>query len=340
MKQIETYLESTNDANPIKVSFIQKSKYYLDFVGTIPLLSSVLSDKDMEDIIINKLQLSKPAFDIDSFYEAATELSVILKMAQIPHNRFSYELPVRSGTNKNPECTIESSGFIINAEAKCPRLPPVPKPVDDEQKMLVMKAAGRVPDFFGQFEQLKNDLEATDKNLKMVVGKNKDNTMKDFLQSANEKFADYRNDDEINILFVALDDVHNIQEWWHYLFENEGLFTTTPFVDPRTFSRVDVVIYSNLLYRHKNRDIINGSAWNLDDSFNLFMSNRYRQGPKENAHRYMLQFIKNFTEDMKKYKVPGDAPQYILEALQVAWFVKEELEKNRGQFYFEKQSET
>ena len=89
MKQIETYLESTNDANPIKVSFIQKSKYYLDFVETIPLLSSVLSDKDMEDIIINKLQLSKPAFDIDSFYEAATELSVILKMAQIPHNRFS-----------------------------------------------------------------------------------------------------------------------------------------------------------------------------------------------------------------------------------------------------------
>lgn len=335
MIAIEELLKTTNDANPIKKSYLRRTRYYNDFRVVIDKLQSLLSESDVEDILTNKLQLSKAKYDKDTYFEAATEISVIYKIATIQNESFTYEKPIRSNTKKNPECTIHSSGFIINVEAKCPKLPMVEEPDYDGQKVFVMKSAGRIPGYFTQFEELKRDIEGNNQDVKMVAGKNKDNTMKSFLQSAHEKFADYRNDNELNVLFVALDDIHNIQEWWYYLFENEGLFTPKPFEDPKTYSRVDVVVFTNLLYRHKNNENINGNAWLVDDSFNLFLSNGHRQGAKENAHRYLLSYIKNHTEEIKKHKVEGSAPEYILEVLKVASYVREELEKN-GIYYFNK----
>ena len=170
--------------------------------------------------------------------------------------------------------------------------------------------------------------------VELLLGKNKDNTMKDFLQSAHGKFADYHNDNELNVLVVSLGDVHMIQEWWHYLHNHEGLLTHKPFIAHDTFSRVDVIIYTNLLHRHMNYKSIKGSAWLMNDSFNLFLSNQFRQGPKNDVHRFLIPHIPNYTERIRQYHVPGNAPQDLLESLKVASFVVYELEENQGIMLF------
>lgn len=340
LQSIKSLMAVTSDNNLLKKSYLGKTKYFKDFILLIESLSQSMSDKELDDCLRNKLQLGKASFGKEAYFEAATELSVVSKIHSIPHDSFTYEKPVKSGTKKNPECTITNGVYTVNCEAKCPRIPKIEEPDNSDQKVLVMQSAGRVPAFFDQFAELKEQLESNDPNLKMVLGKNKDNTMKDFLQSAHEKFADFRDENELNVLFVSLDDVHNIQDWWNYLHQHQGLLTRQPFEIASSYSRVDVVIFTNLLFRHKNPDRINGSAWSLDESFNLFLSNGHRQAEKKNAHYFLIPHIQNFTEEMKKYNVPGDVDKDILEALKISWFVKEKLEKENNSYFFEKQIDT
>ncbi len=293
MIEIKSLMSGTNNLNPLKISYSKNSRYYNDFILVLSKISIYLTEKEIRDLVVNKLQLSKSTYDQESYLEAATEISVIAKMASLPVDSFVYEKPIRTSTKKNPECTIKSGKFTVNVEAKCPRIPELPKSENARQKILVMKSAGRVTDFNRQFQALKTQLEDTNPDLFMVVGKNKDNTMKDFLQSAHEKFADFRDENELNVLFVSLDDIHNIQDWWNYLHQNEGLLTLSTFELPSTFSRVDVIILSNLLFRHKNCTKIKGSAWNLDDSFALFLSSAHRQADKKEAHYYLIPKIIN-----------------------------------------------
>ena len=204
----------------------------------------------------------------------------------------------------------------------------------NQRKFCLQNCRARVPDHLSQFEQLRTSINESGQDVDLTLAKNKDNTMKDFLQSAHGKFADYRDENELNVLIIALDDVHSIQNWWHYLFENQGLFTKNPLVDPSTYSRVDTVFLTNLLFRHKHFASINRSAWSILDSLNFCLSNPHRQKYKASAAIALANQIPNHTDDLKDYTVPGDAPQHILEAVRVSCYVQQELEGRKRRYYF------
>ena len=100
------------------------------------------------------------------------------------------------------------------------------------------------------FNELKSQLEGAESDKSLELGKNKDNTLKDFLISAQAKFAPHSGVDDLNLLFIACDDYFNMQHWYFYLFGGQGLFTKATFHPPADFNLVDVVVLSNLKYCH------------------------------------------------------------------------------------------
>lgn len=331
MEIINSLMATTSDENPLKKSFLTNTKYYKEFLAGVSDIRRSINGKELDDLLRNKMQLGRRDFKPEAYLQAATELSVILKIYSIPHTKFKYEKPVTPTSKKNPECTINSGKFIINCEAKCPVLPENDMTGNSDQNTLVIRSAGRFDNFFQQANDIQSLLESGGKKPKLVVAKNKDNTMKDFLKSAHEKFSDLRNEDELNVLFVSLNDANTIQDWCNYLYEPQGLFTDQTFEISSNYSRVDVVVITNLLFRHRNPELINGSAWSLDESFNLLFLNPYRQSPKSAAYSFLIENIRNYSEEMKYYKEVND-----LNFFKIVSFVKEKLEEKDAIYLFER----
>ncbi len=87
--------------------------------------------------------------------------------------------------------------------------------------------------------------------------------MKDALVSANGKFRSDPELDDLNILFLSGGNYYRMSEWHGYFFGSGGLFTGESFHPPETYLNVDLVILSNLKYRHQFAP--NFPGWSLDD---------------------------------------------------------------------------
>jgi len=95
------------------------------------------------------------------------------------------------------------------------------------------------------------------------MGKNPDLRMKDCLESANEKFNSKSGVDDLNLLFLSCGQFHNMSEWYICLYGPGGLFTSQSFAPEARCPKVDLVVLSNLKYRHEQARV--HSAWTLDD---------------------------------------------------------------------------
>ncbi len=141
--------------------------------------------------------------------------------------------------------------------------------------VLTLVMAGRNPNHLESFNTLNSQLKAVNPDVSLELGKNKDNTLKDFLVSAHSKFSPASNVDDLNILFVACDDYFNVQAWYFYLWLNEGLFTNRTFYPFSEYSLVDVVILSSLKYCHAHAQVTHD--WTLNDVFLLPIVNPFRR---------------------------------------------------------------
>lgn len=352
VNDIKTLIKSSNEGHPLKKSLNTKTHYYKKFEVIIDdILKSIgiFSESDMKNLLIEKLQLGKENFKLETYYQGATELSIIYKIFKIStkqKGKFEYEKCVNE-TKKKIECFLCLNPYKVNIEAKCPVLK---YPEYSHRKCITYIEAGRLPEYKGMFDKVKS-IEESNTEVEVKKIQNKDNTLKDFLQNAHSKFSDFRNENELNVLFVSLGNKFNIMQWWNYLYGNEGLLTASSFVEQQTFSRVDVIIYTNLLYRHRNNETINGNAWDLDDSFNLFMSNQFRQtcnrnhsDCKKEVHSFLLSHIKSLMNELCDFsnsrgktficEITDKESINLNNELIIPSFISE-LEKN-GKFYFAK----
>lgn len=341
--EINKLVQDAEATHPLKVSLMKETRYYTDFKQVVHTLAKKMTKEQIRDYLKNKLLLSQN-YNQEAYLQSATELSVIVKFLNIPFSDFQYERPI-NGTNKNPECSVVSNGFIFNVEAKCLILPSKESLKSNGKQVLVYKNAGRAPnlkDAKDAFINMKIDLEKNNENLDVKQWNNKDNTMKDFLDSAHGKFTDYRNEKEINLLFVALGDEFSLQEWTIFLYAAQGLFTRNSFAAPRNYSRVDAVILSNLRFRHENNEKINGNAWNIDEAFVLFLCNQWRQANKKEAFSEILKYIHIYTRDVNNHQIQWTANsdfQYsseLLNVLKVISFIREVLENENKYLWLKK----
>lgn len=353
---IYSLIEKSDDRNPLKISLLNKTAYYTDFIDCMIHIHKELSDKECDAILIDKLQLSRNDYDEDKYYEAATEFSVILHTFCIKHSAFDYEESQNKGiTDKNPECSVVSTtGNKFIVEAKCP-VQAIENFEMQTGQTFIFKNAGHAESLQEQKKFLKtmNDDLAT-QNASVVQGKCTDNKMLDFLQSASQKFSLDNNANELNILFVALDSVNQIQDWVNYFYFNKGFFTTNSFaadepycyadrktketyVEPH-FKNVHFVVFTNNYYRHKNNSVINGSAWYLCDGFNIALQNPFvnMEDKKETIVEYFT-YLGVYTKDIQNYDMPcsPNIQKDVLDAIKITSFVKAEVEEKQGVYYWD-----
>lgn len=359
---IYSLIEESNDKNPLKISLLNKTSYYTDFIDCMIHLHKELSNKECDSILKEKIQLAKKDFDENKYYEAATEFSVILHTYCIKHTSFDYEQSQdKEKTKKNPECSVVSTtGNKFIVEAKCP-VQKIENYETEAKQTLIFRSAGRANSIQEQKEFLEtmND-DLANQSTSIVQGKCNDNKMLDFLQSASQKFSFNNNANELNILFVALDSVNQIQEWVNYFYYNKGFYTKNSFaadepycyadrnnkhenkkiyIEPH-FKNIHFIIFTNNYYRHKNNEKIVGSAWKLNEGFNIALQNPFVDlNYKKDTIIEYFKYIGVYTKDIQNYKVPcaPNTPIDVLDAIKITSFVKAELEEKQGVYYWEKQ---
>jgi hypothetical protein len=170
---------------------------------------------------------------------------------------------VNPKNKKNVDDFFRVKAKNVAVEVKCP----------SEEKQasfpanITVQTAGRIPNRDGLHNSLKSVLDAGSSGTNLLQGMNPDNRLKDCLLLANEKFSDESGFDELNILFVSCGYFHDINHWYMCLQASQGLFTDASFEPPEHYQNVDLVILSNLKYRHEHARSY--PAWGLDDVFLL-----------------------------------------------------------------------
>jgi hypothetical protein len=205
------------------------------------------------------------AYSDDAFFQSASELTVSNHIKQASISGFDIEKRLNPTNLKNVDSYFELGAFKVAVEVK--------SPVEANQAIsgdFIFKTAGRVPNHHQKYEELSPFLARASPTKRVILGKNKDCTSKDFLLLANEKFDPASGVDHLNILFVACGYIDDIANWYMHLFAPEGLFTANSFHPPVDFRNVDTVVLSNLKYCHEHcRDCKNPHDWTLRNVFLL-----------------------------------------------------------------------
>lgn len=269
-------------------------------------------------------------FNEDQYYQSACELTVAnhLKSRQVS----AFEVEKKINPPKDVDSYFEAGATLVSVEVKCPsnveNLP---------QETLVIKMAGRVPNYQQQFDSLRQDLLSVNPTKDVALGKNRDLTLKDYLVSAHEKFSPNSGVDHCNVLFVACGHYFNMGEWYMHLTQNEGLFTAKPFVDPATFRNVDVIILSNLKYFHSAARAFHD--WTLNNVFMLAFPNPHGRSTSfgstiEIALRPFDHHGKAFREYKPVCDDDEDAPPEMLEAVKINHYAARGLSAEDRQRFF------
>lgn len=206
-------------------------------------------------------------YTLDRFLQHAAELSVANHVSLRKPKIFGTERKMNPQMNqRDVDVYFELGATRVALEVKCP----VEREVPPGQPTL--QFSGRHPEAQRMFRELAKVFANANlpEDLKhLELGQHKDNKLKDFLVSAHEKMPVSATLDDLNILLVACGE--ELQPWYSYLHEREGLFTPASFHPIRKFERVQVVILSNLKYFHTKAAAHHD--WTLQNVFLLPMIN-------------------------------------------------------------------
>jgi hypothetical protein len=321
------------------------SRYLEECIDVLDILNRSLKPKKMRTLLVSKLQFHMEKFNEPQYIQEACELSVSSYFAKKFPETFVYEDNVNPANNSDVDCSFKDSEFKFCIEVKCAEFANSPKNTQIGNRFKI-GSAGRLQNFFsdvGKLTSLMNTgLQESDEQLvNFEVEKNKDNNLKDFLVSANNKFDPNSSKQIINVLVVSCGNQSDMQKWFNYLFSHEGLFTETPYYkNYDEYSNVDIVVLTNLYHKHHNffekRHLRN--HWSLEDSFNLMYYNPLAKQSKYQGINHFGNLLDHFTPHLYYYDPPCEAPpeidtRGIKEATRVTSFIRYELE-DKGVHFF------
>jgi predicted house-cleaning noncanonical NTP pyrophosphatase (MazG superfamily) len=245
---------------------------YIDGLSVvIEKLRCEISDAKLKKVLRQKLQTDHCDFSEDQFLQSVCELTVMSDYMNSSDCHFVYEPQI--SPPKDVDFSVTVNRVRYNVEVKCPSY----KEVARKDGEVVVTFANRAPTI-DQKKEIYNEIAQRlgDHAISIVEDKNLDNTLKDFLYSAQEKVlkASLR---DVNLLVVCCKDEVDMQLWRGYLFGFNGYFTETSFIPRRNFNRVDYVLLTNIQNRHYR--YFSGSRiddrWRLACSFNLLYPNKF-----------------------------------------------------------------
>ncbi len=177
-------------------------------------------------------------------------------------------------------------------------------------------------------------------NFKYKGVSSRHNKLKDFLLSAQEKFSNDINNNELNILVICIGGLGDMDSWEGYFYGNNGILSEDPFLEHNNFDKVDGIILTNLYHRHyqfiEHNEI--SDHWSFNRSFNILHMNKFSKykNKDQKLPSIFIDSFPNLSHQLKNYKTPKQYSDLSDILFRVSWFVKEILEpKNDIRFYDE-----
>jgi len=312
--------------------------YYEEFLQAAKFMHQALTRDEFENWVQEKMLIKTKAFDEKTFIQYAVETSAVRYFGEKFPTNFQVEACINQTNNKNVDCRFEDEGYSFNIEVKCSDFKSKEK--IDARTGIKFGTIGRIPERQETIDKLVHLFQSTPLHTEELKEhhemKNMDNNLKDFLILANEKFHPSSPDNELNILVVGCGDAYDIQNWFYYLWAERGLFTKESFTDKSYYENVDMVILSNLYFKH-NRFYEKqlSESWTMSNSFNLVFPNPLRKSDKRKAFFHFLNIFDHYSFQLEKYEVPGDSPAYVKNTQRISYFIKEYLEKEKAIYLFE-----
>ncbi|MGX5683231.1 hypothetical protein ACWKWW_01620 [Chryseobacterium cucumeris] len=327
-----------SDNHYLQIAKDSGNNYFDEFMESVSKVKNYISPKDFKILWDDKMQLNKAKFDEKAFIQSACELSVATYFCE--KEDFKVEVKVNPENKKDIDVQFKSQGFTYNVEVKCATF-------EDKEKVkksdsFKYQSSGRFDNMIGVMGFISHAIDegSTNKGEPLKphkILKNMDNNLKDFLESAHQKFNPDSDENEINILLIGCDDPADMQSWVGYLYASQGLFTKDSFHSKDKYSNVDMVLFTNLYFKHKDfhkKKIEN--SWNLSQTLNLSFVSPYRKKDKKAGILNFRNEMSNYNDQIAQFEVPGNAPDHVKEIVRIPYFVREFLEKGQGIYLFEK----
>lgn len=313
----------------LKNRFVSTKEYASGLVVALNDLAPHLNYAEREELCFKKLGLKFDNVSEQAYIQAAVELTVCAHFARFFPDAFIYEDKV--SPPKDVDCSFRVGDLKYNVEVKCADFSK--KHAADDSEGFKVGALGRLADY----DAVVSDLENLFSSGGHVLSRQRhmDNNLKGFLVSAHEKFHPGTSDNELNVLVVGCDDAMDMQKWHSYLFGTQGLFTVESYADASTYSRVDVVVLTNLYHRHKDpnlKPMLHGH-WRLSEAFCILCENPNSKKPDSIFLEFSRTIIHQNNE-LQTHVVEGEAPDFVLRGLAIPSYVVDDLQA-KGVYYFQ-----
>lgn len=250
-------------------------------------LKKVLSKKQYNDLITNKLQVKSGKFNEAQYIQSACEITVLSYFANKFPNQFIYENKINPPKDVDLSVKIDQIHFHI--EIKCVDNIKL-NALNDDFEIQKVSTFGRYPDedfkndYVNNFITMWKDNPNIDTSKKVTFVNNRDLKLKDFLESGQSKFKNTYSKEDINILIICIGGLDDFDSWDGYFYGYQGILKDDSFIEHSTFDKVDFVILTNLEHRHckffEKNEI--QDHWKLNRAYSILYQNKYSRIYKYN----------------------------------------------------------
>lgn len=293
MVNIINLINNTSDNHPLKQAYLNKHRYYTDFIEAMAVLEENLTKKEYRNLL-KKFQFDKE-YDNQKYLQIVSELNVLYYVLRFHNNSFRYEPKYNNGYN--PECSFEFKNININIEVKCPNMEK--RIASEERNTLKIFSAERVPDHKLMVNEISKLIEPNVERSGYIGVEETfrmDNKLKDFLKGAQDKFP-VSTDLNFNVLIISLEIIPDMDEWYSYIFGETGVYTQNSFVE-ENYENVDAILLTIPVDGHArwcHYGEIN--VWKLEETISLLFLNPDRQHTGTGRFYYSdgIELFGNFT---------------------------------------------
>lgn len=294
----------------------ENMEYYNQFLHQIDILEKFgcLDTERKMNSICTKLQILK-TFDINKYFQGVSELMLHMYAC---NNNFKFESDKKLNQKSNGtdvDIQIVYDMYKFNIEVKSPIMN-----LDDKrrQNLLVDMSYRTIP-----LEQLNYYKGTVEEEVIDSIVKNSEGEFEDFeykkiedtkllsyMQSCKDKFN--FNNDELNILFIALPS-DKMQNYWSFLYNPYSGFFTEKFdsfgyfdkdgkqYKQSDFEKIDVIVLSNIISGHL-KTITDFPTWDIQKYCNILCINFYGKKFKEGNKQLLDAFIQLFPHDNLRFE--------------------------------------
>lgn len=271
--------------HPLAMAANKGNRYWQDFLKVNEDYKSILNEQEYNSFL-NKSQLDCE-IGMAQYIQFASEATIV---DYVIRHYDGFKNEPKYNEKKNPECSFEYAGRTINIEVKSPDL--FKRIAQEDSEGIKLFAAERFPNK-ASYIQAQKFIESNIRDEQSMQNMERlDNKLKDYLISAHKKFP-ISNSRNFNILVVAVDVIQDMDEWYSYLFGDNGAFTNKTYVSD-VYSNVDAVLLTNVQHGHMADDVdLNLNCWELENYTSLLFLD-----PRKEKCDGLGDYYKNFALDM------------------------------------------